>query len=162
MALHIREAREQDTEAILSIIRPVLRDATTYALDPDMSDEAALAYWTTPTKQTFVAEDGDNILGTYTLAPNQAGGGSHVCNCGFIVSTAASGRGVARAMCEHALSAAREAGYRAMQFNFVVSTNTRAVRLWERMGFDIVGRLPRAFNHPNEGLVDALVMYQEL
>ena len=162
MSLLIREALEGDREAILEIILPVIRAGETYALDRDLSAEAALGYWMALTKNTFAALDGDQVLGTYYLTSNQAGGGSHVCNCGFMVAPEASGKGVARAMCEHALATARDHGYRAMQFNFVVSTNTRAIALWERMGFDVVGRLPRAFNHPANGYVDALVMYQEL
>ena len=162
MTLLIREALESDGQAILEIILPVIREGETYALDRDMSAEAALEYWMAPTKTTFTAVDGGHVLGTYYLTRNQGGGGAHVCNCGFMVAPEASGKGVARAMCEHALATARDQGYRAMQFNFVVSTNTRAIALWERMGFDVVGRLPRAFHHPNEGLVDALIMYQKL
>lgn len=162
MTLSIREALSGDSKAILGIILPIIRAGETYALPRDMDEKAALEYWTGPTKSTFVAFEGGRMLGTYTLAPNQAGGGAHVCNCGFMVAPDASGRGVARAMCEHALEKARAQSYRAMQFNFVVSTNTRAVALWERMGFDVVGRLPGAFNHPHEGYVDALVMYQTL
>ncbi len=96
------------------------------------------------------------------MRPNQAGGGRHVCNCGYMTSAAAAGRGIAGRMCEHSLSYARARGYRAMQFNFVVSTNERAIRLWQRMGFEVVGRLPGAFDHPNAGYVEALVMFQTL
>ena len=102
------------------------------------------------------------MLGTYYLRANQAGGGGHVCNCGYMTDSAAAGRGVARAMCAHSLELAREQGFRAMQFNFVVSTNTRAVALWEGMGFAVVGRLPGAFRHPAQGYVDALVMHRSL
>src|SRR5207253_1017974 len=105
--------------------------------------------------------DGE-LLGTYYLRPNLAGGGRHVCNCGYMTSAAAEGRGVARAMCAHSLERARERGFRAMQFNCVVSTNERAVRLWESFGFAVVGRLPRAFEHPKRGFVDALVMFRSL
>jgi len=101
-------------------------------------------------------------VGTYYLRANQAGGGRHVCNCGYVTKATASGRGIARAMCLHSLALARSRGYRAMQFNFVVSTNERAVRLWQSLGFEIVGRLPGAFRHPIQGFVEALVMYQTL
>jgi len=158
VSLMIREASPEDAEAILGIIMPIIRAGETYALPRDASEQGAIAYWMPPDKSTFVALEGDEIIGTYYLTANQMGGGAHVANCG----SDASGRGVARAMCEHALATAREAGYRAMQFNFVVSTNTRAIALWESMGFDIVGRLPRAFEHPREGFVDAFIMYQEL
>lgn len=151
-----------DAEAVAAIILPTIREGATYALDPGMSEAEALAYWMGADKEIFVAEEEGVVLGTYFLRPNQAGGGRHVCNCGYMTSAAATGRGVARSMCAHSLEQARARGYRAMQFNFVVSTNERAVRLWERMGFAIVGRLPGAFRHPAAGYVDALVMYRGL
>jgi ribosomal protein S18 acetylase RimI-like enzyme len=127
-----------------------------------MSEDEALSYWTESGKETFVAEEEGQILGTYFLRANQAGGGRHVCNCGYMTRTSATGRGVARAMCEHSLRHAVSKGYRAMQFNFVISTNERAVRLWQSLGFEIVGRLPEAFEHPTQGYVDALVMHRRL
>lgn len=160
--MEVRRAVANDAQAIAAIILPTIRDGATYALDPAMSEAEALAYWMGPDKETFVLEDGDIVLGTYYMRPNQAGGGGHVCNCGYMTSAAATGRGVARRMCEHSLQHARKRGYRAMQFNFVVSTNERAVRLWQSLGFAVVGRLPAAFRHPNAGFVDALVMYQSL
>jgi ribosomal protein S18 acetylase RimI-like enzyme len=158
----IRKAQDEDTKAIAEIVVPTIRDGTTYTLDRDLTEEQALNYWLSPDKDTFVAEVDGAILGTYYMRPNQAGGGRHVCNCGYMTRADATGRGVARTMCLHSLSRARARGYRAMQFNFVVSTNERAVRLWECLGFEIVGRLPKAFDHPTHGLVDALVMYQTL
>jgi ribosomal protein S18 acetylase RimI-like enzyme len=158
----IRIARSEDDPAIWSIIEPVIRAGETYTLDRDMTREDALAYWLSRDKETFVAEEDGMILGTYYMRPNQAGGGRHVCNCGFMTSMNAIGRGIARSMCEHALAHARSCGYRGMQFNFVVSTNERAVRLWRSTGFEIVGRLPLAFEHPTHGYVDALVMFQTL
>ena len=160
--LTIRRAQASDGPAILEIIVPVIREGATYTLDPTMSEADALAYWTSPDKETFVAEQDHRIVGTYFIRPNQAGGGRHVCNCGYMTRTSAIGRGVARSMCQHSMAHARERGYRAMQFNFVVSTNERAVRLWQSLGFEIVGRLPGAFQHPVHGDVDALVMYQRL
>lgn len=158
----IRRAELDDLADIWAIIGPVIRAAETYALDPEMSEADALAYWLGPDRETFVAEADGIILGTYYLRPNQAGGGSHVCNCGYMTSLAATGRGVARAMCAHSIEHARRLGFRAMQFNFVVSANTRAVALWQSMGFEIVGRLPLAFRHPKQGYVDALVMFRSL
>jgi L-amino acid N-acyltransferase YncA len=159
----IRRATPADAPDIAAIIMPVIRDGTTYALDRDMSEDAALAYWTGSDRETFVALDESGaVVGTYYLRSNQAGGGAHVCNCGYMTATAATGRGVARQMCAHSLGHARERGFRAMQFNFVVSTNTRAVALWQSMGFAVVGTLPEAFNHPSEGFVDAFVMYRRL
>jgi len=158
----IRLADPDDAAAIWSIIGPTIRSGETYTLDPQMSEADALAYWLGADKETFVAEEDGAILGTYYIRPNQAGGGAHVCNCGYMTRADAIGRGIARQMCEHSLEHARARGYRAMQFNFVVSTNERAVRLWQSLGFEIVGRLPRAFRHPTRGYVDALVMFQAL
>jgi L-amino acid N-acyltransferase YncA len=158
----IRPAAPRDADAIAAILMPVIRDGTTYALDRDMSRADALAYWLGPDKQTFVAEEAGTILGTYYLRANQAGGGAHVCNCGYMTHADAGGRGVARAMAAHSFAEGRARGFRAMQFNFVVSTNARAVALWQALGFAIVGRLPGAFMHPELGEVDALVMYRAL
>ncbi len=141
---------------------PTIRSGETYALDRDMSEAAALGYWLAVEKETFVAEADGALVGTYYMKANQAGGGGHVCNCGYMTAASATGRGVARAMCAHSLDHARARGYRAMQFNFVVATNTRAVALWRSMGFKIAGRLPQAFRHPAEGYVDALVMFRAL
>jgi L-amino acid N-acyltransferase YncA len=158
----IRKAEPGDAEAIAAIIVPTIREGTTYALDTDMDDPEALRYWMSSDKETFVAEDGGAIVGTYYMRLNQAGGGRHVCNCGYMTDPSATGRGVARRMCEHSIGHARAQGYRAMQFNLVVSTNDRAVRLWQSLGFEIVGRLPSAFCHPVDGFVDAFVMYRSL
>jgi len=102
------------------------------------------------------------IVGTYYMRANQPGGGGHICNCGYVTGAEAMGRGIAQAMCLHSLDHARERGYKGMQFNFVISTNARAVKLWESFGFETVGRLPDAFHHPEEGYVDALVMFRAL
>lgn len=158
--MEIRPATAGDAEAILAIILPTIREGTTYALDREMSAAEALAYWMGPDRETFVALDDGKVVGTYYLRANQAGGGRHVCNCGYMTGPAARGRGVARRMCEHSLQHARAREYRAMQFNFVVSTNEHAVRLWQALGFEVVGRLPEAFEHPDAGFVDALVMYR--
>lgn len=158
----LRRARPEDAAAIAEIIVPTIREGATYALDADMREADALAYWLAPDKETFVLEHEGVIVGTYYLRPNQLGGGRHVCNCGYMTRAGATGRGIARQMCAHSLEHARAKGYRAMQFNFVVSTNERAVRLWQSMGFAVVGRLPLAFLHPTQGYVDALVLYQSL
>jgi ribosomal protein S18 acetylase RimI-like enzyme len=158
----IRPARPDDAAAIWSIIGPTIRAGETYALDPELGEADALAYWLGADKETFVAEEDGAILGTYYIRPNPAGGGDHVCNCGYMTAASATGRGIARRMCEHSLEFAKTRGYRAMQFNFVVSTNERAVRLWQSLEFEIVGRLPLAFRHPTQGYVDALVMFRAL
>ena len=160
--MEIRPARDSDRDAIWAALEPVIRAGETYALPRTMTRDDALAYWLAPSHEVFVAVEGETLLGTYFLMQNQQGGGSHVCNCGYLTAPAATGRGVAREMCTHSLQHARERGFRAMQFNFVVVTNERAVRLWESMGFATVGRLPGAFDHPTLGEVDALVMYRRL
>jgi L-amino acid N-acyltransferase YncA len=159
--------RKSDRAAVLAIVRELVADGTTYALDPHSSDEALLASWLPPADprervQSFVAERDGRVVGIAVVRPNRAGQGSHVANASFAVTATAGGRGVGRTLGEHALGAAMRAGFAAMQFNFVVSTNERAVRLWTDLGFDIVGRLPGAFMHPRLGRVDGLVMFREL
>jgi len=151
-----------DYDAIWAILEPMIRAGETYTLPRNMSREEALAYWFSAEKETFVWEEDGVVLGTYFLKPNQQGCGAHVANCGYVTSTAAQGRGIARAMCLHSLERAKQHGFRAMQFNFVVSTNERAAKLWLGLGFETVGRIPRAFDHPKQGPVDALVMYRHL
>ena len=158
----IRPATPDDRHALWEILRPTIRAGETYTLDRDMGQEAALAYWTGRDRETFVAEDGGTIVGTYYIKANHEGGGSHVCNCGYMTAEAARGKGVARAMHEHSLARARARGFVAMQFNFVIASNERAVRLWNSLGFRTVGRLPGVFLSPKNGYVDALVMFREL
>lgn len=158
----IRPVTEQDFGQVWEVLEPVFRAGDTYTIDSDITREDALAYWLGPERRVFVYVEGGVILGTYYVRPNQAGGGAHVCNCGYVTSIAARGRGIARMMLEHSLPMARSLGYLAMQFNFVVSENTRAIAIWQSYGFETVGRLPKAFKHPQKGLVDALVMYKFL
>ena len=160
--IRIRRAQPDDGPAVWQIIHPIIRAGETYTLERDMTEAEALAYWFGHDRETFMAEEDGEVVGTYFLRANQGGGGNHVCNCGYVTSPAATGRGVARAMCHHSMEYALQRGYRAMQFNFVVSSNTRAVSLWQSLGFDIVGRLPEAFRHPTLGYVDALVMFRRL
>jgi ribosomal protein S18 acetylase RimI-like enzyme len=158
----IRPTTDGDANAIWAIMEPIIRAGETYTLPRDMNKEAALAYWFSPEREVFVAEDSSEIVGTYCLQPNQKGGGAHVANCGYMTAVSATGRGVARAMCKHSLDRARERGFRAIQFNFVISTNDRAVHLWQSFGFEIVGRLPGAFHHPTRAYVDAYIMFRTL
>ena len=160
--IEIRAVTDGDRDGIWSILEPIIRAGETYALPRDMTREQALAYWLEADHDVFVAVDNGKVVGTSFVRPNQRGGGSHVCNAAYATATAATGRGIARAMCGHSLDHARARGFRAMQYNIVVSTNERAVRLWQAMGFAIVGRLPGAFAHPTLGDVDAFVMYQRL
>ncbi|WFE74497.1 GNAT family N-acetyltransferase [Roseinatronobacter sp. S2] len=160
--VHLRPATSADHPALWAMLEPVFRAGDTYAIDPAISREDALAWWCAGTHNAFVAQTGGQPMGSYYICPNQQGGGAHVANCGFVTAAAAQGRGVARQMLEHALETARARGYLAMQFNCVVSSNTRAVATWQANGFDIVGRLPRAFRHPVQGFIDAYVMYRTL
>jgi ribosomal protein S18 acetylase RimI-like enzyme len=161
-ALVIREITAAEFEMIWPLFRSVIAGGDTYSYPPDMRFEEAQALWTTPPSRTFVASDGDRIVGCYLLKPNQPGFGDHVANCGYMVAAAARGRGVASAMCEHSLDEARRAGFSAMQFNYVVASNATAVRLWQRHGFSIVGTVPRAFRHATLGPTDIHVMHRFL
>jgi ribosomal protein S18 acetylase RimI-like enzyme len=161
-ALNFRAATPADDDAIWAILEPAFRAGETYPIPHDISRADALAYWRTPGHAVFVADDGGKIVGTYYLRANQKGAGAHVCNCGYIVAPGQTGRGVARAMCEHSIKIAPGRGFAAMQFNFVVASNERAVRLWQSCGFAIVGTMPGVFNHPARGLVDAYVMHRTL
>jgi L-amino acid N-acyltransferase YncA len=158
----IRKARRQDRAAIWEIFHEVVYEGDTYPFLPDTDQEEALRLWTEVPRATYVAEFDGSIEGTYYIKTNQPGLGSHVCNAGYMVRAEARGMGVGTAMCAHSLDAARRLGYKAMQYNLVAATNVGAVRLWQKMGFEIVGTLPKAFNHAKLGLVDAHVMYRWL
>lgn len=160
--MNIRAAAAADDDAIWRILEPTFRAGETYPIPRDISRTDALAYWHAPGHGVFVAEEAGTILGTYYLRANNRGGGAHVANCGYVVATGAFGRGIARAMCTHSLDQARQQSFTAMQFNFVIASNERAVRLWQGLGFIIVGRLPGAFHHPRLGIVDAYVMTRNL
>jgi len=158
----IRQSESRDDDAIWRILEPTFRAGETYPIPRDISRTDALAYWRLPDHTVFVAEDADRIVGTYYLRANNRGGGAHVANCGYVVAPEASGRGVARALFSQSLEQARRRNFTAMQFNFVIASNERAVRLWQSLGFAIGGRLPGAFWHPRLGMVDAFVMTRTL
>ena len=160
--IQIRQATAADHVAIWDILQPILREGETFALPQEMGAEEAIGHWCGGDHDTYVALIGAEILGTFYIRPNQMGGGSHISNAGYATAPAARGRGIARTMCGYSLELARQQGYRAMQFNFVVSTNHRAVALWESYGFAVLTRLSEAFLHPKLGYVDALVMFREL
>ncbi len=160
--LSIHAIRPDEFERVWPIFRAVIENGDTYSYPPDMDIETARQLWTTPPARTFVAERNHEVLGCYLLKPNQPGLGNHVANAGYMVSPAARGEGLASAMCTHSLDEARRAGFTAMQFNFVVSTNTVAIGLWQRHGFDIVGRVPGAFRHAQFGPTDLVVMHRML
>ncbi len=167
--MHIRAATDFDWPAIWQILEPVIRAGDTYTFAPDLSEADARAAWMHQPSATFVAcldkaehSGREALLGTYFIKPNQPGNAAHVCNCGYVTAGSATGRGVAAAMCAHSQAEALARGFRAMQFNFVVSSNERAVRLWHRLGFATVGTLPGAFRHPARGFIDAFVMFKTL
>jgi len=160
--MQVRPYQSEDRTAVWEILRPVILAGETCALPRDMSEAEAIAFWTGADRKTFVVEEEEQILGSYYIRANQLGGGSHVANCGYVTAQSATGRGVARTMCTHSLTYAKAQGFKAMQFNLVVSTNTRAVRLWESFGFETIGRLPAAFFSPQAGYVDAFVMFRDL
>jgi len=159
----IRRYEEKDWPDVWSIIEPVFRDGETYAFSPDISEERAHKVWVETPAATYTAADSNGtILGTYYLKPNQPDLGAHVCNCGYIVAEAAREQGIASRMCEHSQQEAIAHGFHAMQFNLVVSTNDGAVRLWKRLGYIIIGTIPKGFKHPRHGYVDAFIMYKQL
>jgi L-amino acid N-acyltransferase YncA len=159
----IRPATATDADAIWRIFHAVVAGGDTYTFPPDTPRTDALAYFMGTGIRSWVIEDGGGrVIGMYKLIPNYAGLGSHVANASFMVDPRAQGSGAGRAMGEHCLEQARQAGYEAMQFNFVVSTNTAAVALWMKLGFEIVGTLPKAFRHAQLGDVDAYVMHRFL
>lgn len=160
--MNIREATREDFDRIWPIFREIVAAGETYAYPQDTTKERALELWVEIPRKTYVVEEDGQVLGTYYIKTNQQGPGAHVCNCGYMVSSDARGRGLATAMCEHSQEVAKKLGYKAMQFNFVASSNEGAVRLWNKLGFATVGQLPRAFHHPSRGYVDALVMYKWL
>ena len=160
--MEVRPAPGSDWPAIWSILEPIIREGETLSLPRDGGEDIGRAYFASPEKRNFVAVEDGQILGAGYIRANQLGGGAHIANCGYITSPAARGRGVARALCAHSIALAREMGFAGIQFNFVVSTNEPAVHLWQSFGFEILARLPGAFDHPRFGRVDALVMFKSL
>jgi ribosomal protein S18 acetylase RimI-like enzyme len=158
----MRRAEEKDWDQIWPIVHEVLQSGATYAYSPETDKEKAYDIWMASPTATYVALSDGKIAGTYYIKPNQPALGSHVCNAGYMVSSNARGLGIGRKMCAHSLEEAVKLGFKAMQYNLVVVTNTYAIELWKDMGFEIIGTLPRAFNHKELGLVDAHVMYKLL
>jgi len=158
----IRRATETDGDPIWAILEPVIRAGETLALPRDLSRAAVLSLWLSEERETYLLEDDGKAAGVFYIRANQLGGGAHVANAGYATAADATGRGVARTMCAASFDIARERGFSAMQFNFVIASNAAAVHLWQKMGFAIVGRLPGAFAHPALGFVDALVMHRAL
>jgi ribosomal protein S18 acetylase RimI-like enzyme len=163
MPTSIRRYRDRDWPAVWALLHATIEAGETYAFAPESTEAEIRAAWVEAPTATYVAFTRDgSILGTYFIKPNQPGLGAHVCNCAYVVAEQAQGQGIATSMCEHSQVEAVSMGFRAMQFNFVVATNERAIRLWRKLGFSVVGKLPRAFRHRRLGFVDALVMFKEL
>ena len=160
--IELRQAIDSDFSQIWLIFHEIIEAGTTYAIERDTDEAGAMLIWMKMPQETWVAVEDEVVLGTYYIKPNQAGGGAHVCNCGYMVKSSAQGRGIARMMCEQSQVRAVELGFRAMQYNFVLASNVKAIRLWLKLGFKQVGRLPKAFEHPNEGFVDVLLMFKGL
>ena len=160
--IEIRKAMSADTGQIWGIIRQVISTGDTYVFDPKSSKEKMLVYWYGPDKHTYVAILNDKVVGTFIIKDNQPDLGSHIANASFMTSPAASGKGVGKTMGEFSLEEAKRLGYRAMQFNIVIKSNDKAVRLWEKLEFKIIGEIPEAFNHKQKGLTNAYIMYRKL
>lgn len=158
----IRKATKFDYDEVWDIFSAVIKTGDTYVFHPDTPKSELQKYWFADYMTTFVAEEGDQILGTYIIKPNQVGLGDHIANCSYMVNPNAQGRGVGKELCEHSLQFAGAQGYKAIQFNIVVSTNHGAVGLWKKYGFEIVGTTPNGFRHAERGFVDTYIMYKEL
>jgi ribosomal protein S18 acetylase RimI-like enzyme len=160
--IEIRQAADSDKDQVWEIIRQVISTGETYAFDPNSSKEQMLTYWYGEDKHTYVAIVDQLVAGTFFIKDNQPGLGSHIANAAYMTSPSASGQGVGKAMGQFSLGEAKRLGYKAMQFNIVVKSNERAVRLWQKLGFEIIGEIPEAFNHRQYGLTNAYIMYQKL
>ncbi|MCR9016798.1 GNAT family N-acetyltransferase [Aquiflexum gelatinilyticum] len=162
MNLIFRLGNPKDHKSLWEIIRPIIRKGGTYVFSPDSLEQEMMEYWMSTDKSTYVAEMDGKIVGTFYLKPNQPGLGNHICNAGFMVDEKESGKGIGRQMGLFALAEAKKAGYLAMQYNYVISTNQAAVKLWQSLGFDIIGEIPEAYRHPEKGLVGVYVMCKKL
>jgi ribosomal protein S18 acetylase RimI-like enzyme len=160
--IEIRKATQTDHDKIWEIIKKVIATGDTYVFDPNSSKEKMLAYWFGPDKHTYVAILDNQIVGTFVIKDNQPDLGSHIANGAYMTSPLASGQGIGKSMGEFSLHEAKRLGYKAMQFNIVVKSNDRAVRLWQKLGFNIIGEIPEAFNHRKNGLTNAYIMYRKL
>ena len=158
----IRKAEDQDKDAIWEIIRSVIAGGDTYVFPPDSPKDEMMAYWFSPEKAVYAAVNESRVVGTFWLKPNYPGLGSHVVNAAYMVAPGQYGKGIGRRMGEFSIDEARRLGYRAMQFNFVVKSNTVAVNLWKSLGFEIIGEIPDAFDHVENGLTNAYIMYRKL
>ncbi len=160
--MKIREATLKDYDAIWNIFKKVIKTGDTYVFDPQTPKTDLAKHWFTSYMKTYVVEEKNKILATYILKPNQIDLGSHICNCSYMVDPESFGKGLGKMMCEHSLENAKIMGYKAMQFNIVVSTNIPAIKLWEKYSFKIIGTIPKGYKHSSLGYVDAYIMYREI
>ncbi len=158
----IRKATPDDHDAIWDIIKDVIATGDTYVFSPTSSKEKMLAYWCAPGAHTYIALINDRVAGTFIIKDNQPDLGSHIANAGYMVSPLAAGQGIGKAMAEFSLQEAKRLGYKALQYNIVVKSNERAVKLWQHLGFSVIGEIPEAFNHRVHGLTNAYIMYRKL
>lgn len=163
MNINIRKADiRSDYDSVWAIFKRVIATGDTYVFDPNSPKEDLSKYWFADYMDTFVATDGDDVLGTYIIKPNQVGLGNHIANCSYMVNPDYHGRGTGKRLCEHSINVAKNKGYLGIQFNIVVSTNKPAVKLWQKFGFDIIGTTPHGFRHRDLGLVDTYIMFKDL
>ena len=160
--IELRKARDDDKPAVWRIIKAVIAGDDTYVFSSNTPEDEMMSYWFSPAKHNYVAVSNGNVVGTFWIQANQPGLGSHVANAAYMVLPSVNGKGIGRQMAEFSLAEARRLGFKAMQFNFVVKTNTVAVRLWQSVGFEIIGEIPDAFDHRREGLTNAYIMYRKL
>jgi ribosomal protein S18 acetylase RimI-like enzyme len=160
--IEIRKAQSQDQDQVWEIIRQVIAAGDTYVFSPDSPKDKMLAYWFGQDKHTYVATIDNKVVGTFLIKDNQPDLGSHIANGAYMTSPAASGQGIGSAMGEFSLAEAKRLGYKAMQFNIVIASNKRAVGLWQKLGFTIIGEIPEAFDHKQLGLTNAFIMYRKL
>jgi len=158
----IRAMTRADFSAFWPTFQRIIQAQETYAFDPDMNESSAYSLWCEAPLKCFVYEEQGQVLASYYLKANAMGPSLHICNCGYMVSPLAAGKGIAKQLCEHSQEIARALGFKAMQFNSVVSTNTVAVSLWQKLGYEVIGTIPKAYNHPKLGYVDSLIMYKWL
>ena len=158
----VRLYESADEEAVWEIIRQVLAGGEAYVFYPDSSRDKMLSYWLAKDKKVFVVLSGETIVGTFTIKPNMPDRASHIANASYMTHPAHEGKGIGLFMANYSLEEAKRLGYTAMQFNIVIKSNERAVRLWKKVGFEIIGEIPDAFNHPRLGMTNAYVMYRKL
>lgn len=160
--MKINEITEQDFQLFWPVFKQIIQAESSYAFEPSMAIDAAYQLWCLSPDKCFVMKEDQRVLGSYYIKANAAGPGGHIANCGYMVAPESRGKGVARKMCQHSQEVALSLGYRAMQFNAVVSSNTVAIQLWEKLGFTIIGTVPNAYKHKTLGFIDSYIMYKPL